>query len=86
MMAKPGCMYVLTFTFPSGNRYAAGEVDGKFAFVEIPPDGRLRGVLAWKDIVEFEMWLSNFKTNIGEVKWSNLMTLRPEIGQVKIAQ
>jgi len=88
MKAKIGHKFVLLFTFPSGKKYAAGQIDGHFAFIPIEEDGILRGVIAWDDSNDFKLWMDSFIETIGgESEWAKLRaSLKPDIGQVKIAQ
>lgn len=85
-IAKPGFKFILTFTLPSGLKFAAGEHEGNLALVPIEEDGVLRGVLAWNSSDDVRAWLKFFKDKNDKEVWKKFKKLKPSMGQVKVAQ
>ena len=86
IVAKPGYKFVVTFTLPSGMKFAAGMVDGYLALIPIPANGALRSVIAWDNTRDLFNFVRAFREENGEENWENLQRLKPDIGQVKISQ
>lgn len=84
--ASPGYKFVILFTLPSGQHYAAGAEGDNFQLIPVEEDGCLRGVLAWDTTEDVKSWINNFRKENGEKVYKKFMSFKPKIGQVIISQ
>lgn len=84
MKAPEGKKFVIVFTMPSGKRYVAGGIDGKFALIPITPEGQLKGILGWDDSFGASQWLKELKNSVTEKQWETYWSMRPDLKLVSL--
>lgn len=75
--------WILIFTFPNGQRFAASQKDGYFCIVPII-DGKFKGAMGWDTAMEVKEFLMAFRKEVGDEEFKKWWSLRPEARKVQL--
>ena len=84
--ARPGHKFVLVLTLPSGQEFTAGASGDQLILIPIEDHGILRGAIAWDNTADLKEWLSVFKSLNDETTYKKILSMKPTIAEIKIAQ